>query len=136
MKQNFSTFDFQKMFNLFNGKYFNVRFNKGGNITLDVKNLNDFNIHKSWKGRYAKRNFTFYKTKDGILIRSISTSRGGWRNIFPLNMSAESRLSERYWWNDKFHWGYSVKWSNFETLDDAIVYFIFYLNKYHDIIDF
>ena len=136
MKKNFSDIDFQKIFNIFNGNIFNVRVNKGGNISLDVKNLSDFNIKESVRKWYTGRSYVFYMTKDGILIRSVSKCKRGTSSIFPLNMNSFSRRGKRLWWDNKFYYSYSTKLSSFENVDDAIIYFIDYLYKYHNIINF
>ena len=136
MKQNFSNSDVKKISNLFNGNVFNVRINKGGNIQLDVKDLSKFNLCDWW----TNRSYVFYNTPNGILIRCKSwhgSTMGA--SIFPLNMNAKSRNVElTYECYGRMHTVkcYSIKYSTFENLDDAIVYFIEYLNLYHNIIDF
>lgn len=127
MKQNFSNFDFKKVFNTFNGNIFNVRFNKAGNITLDVKNGSVLNTEHP----HSNHKFTFYSTPNGVLIRHISN----W-SVFPLNMSYKSRHIDKETWGGYTHDVYNIKYSNFENIDDAIVYFIEYLNLYHNIINF
>lgn len=136
MKQNFSDFDVKKVSTLFNGNVFNVHLNKAGNIQLDVKDLSKFNMCDWW----SNRSYVFYNTPAGFIIRCKS-----WRgstlgaSIFPLNMNYKSRNVEfTYEWAGKTYTshGYSIKYSTFKNLDDAIVYFIEYLNLYHNIIDF
>lgn len=126
MKQNFSSIDFQKVFNTFDGKIFNVHFNKLGNITLDVLDEGlKSGVHRVWPrnmSQWNKVNYTFYNKDGKIFIRAIKEDNYC-RYPYLLNMTASSREEGR-------------NYDTFENIDDAIVYFIEYLNIYHNIINF
>lgn len=128
MKQNFSNFDFQKVYNIFNGNIFNVRINRAGNITLDLKDTSLLKGINEFAAR-SRHTYTFYNNPNGILIRH----RCGWY-VTPLNKNYKAYHIDKIEWGGELHDVYNVKYSHFENIDDAIVYFIEYLNKYHDII--
>lgn len=147
MKQNFSNFDFKKVFNIFNGSIFDVRFNKAGNISLDakideLKNINNngiFSPYGTHSPMWDKVSYVFYNYNGKILIRAVKWFGNYSNSIYPLNMNTKSRnVHQSMKYNGEvYNWtGYFVKYSYFDNIDDAIVYFIEYLNLYHNIIDF
>ena len=117
MKQNFSNSEFQIIKNMFKGNLFDVRFNRAGNIQLDVKDLSKFNVPMydyehpyGWKNRC----YVFYNTDDGILIRckSWAGSLKYGASIFPLNKTAKSRNVAHHMTLDghEYNWvGYDIK---------------------------
>lgn len=133
---NFSDFDLKKVSNIFNGKYFTVRINKGGNIQLDVKDVSLFN--KSDNYNWNKRSYVFYKPSyrgGRIIIRSLNYGSDCHNNsIYPLNMTYKSRHTDKVDYGMGPEYTYNIKYSTFDNIDDAIVYFVEYLNIYKNIL--
>ena len=124
MKNNFSNDQKILIFNTLGSKLF-VRVNRAGNI--DVVNPNRKN---EWE------HFVLYFSPNKRYL---------WRRWFdkyyayPLNMKGRKRIGEihREKWGDKeFTWyqrEFDIKNCEFDTVEDALDYFVNYMEKYHNI---
>ena len=124
MKNNFSNDQKNLIFNTLGSKLF-VRVNRAGNI--DVVNPNRKN---EWE------HFVLYFSPNKRYL---------WRRWFdkyyayPLNMKGRKRIGEihRGKWGDKEFTWYDREWNiancEFDTVEDALDYFVNYMKKYHNI---
>ena len=124
MKNNFSNEQTLLIFTTLSSKL-NVRINKAGNI--DVVNPNRTN---KWE------HFVLYFSPNKRYI---------WRRWFdkyyayPLNMRNRKRIGEIHYdtyHGKKFTWyqrEFNIKNCEFDTVEDALDYFVKYMKKYHNI---
>ena len=129
MYNNFSDFEISNLARVL-GSEFNVRRNKAGNISVEY--LPEF----SKCGKWDKKYWTLYFTSDGTYLwrRWTSTSY-----CFPLHGVNRKRIGEIHHenYNDhKYTWYYrewNIKNCEFDTYEDAVSYFVYYLRKYRNI---
>ena len=129
MHNNFSDFEISNLARVL-GPDFNIRRNKAGNITVEY--LPEF----SKCGKYNKKYWTLYFTSNGTYLwrRWTSTSY-----CFPLHGVNRNRIGEtqKYEWNGHVSYYYRRNWDikncEFDTYEDAISYFVYYLRKYRNI---
>jgi hypothetical protein len=129
MHNNFSDFEISNLARVL-GSEFNVRRNKAGNISVEY--LPEF----SKCGKWDKKYWTLYFTSDGTYLwrRWTSTSY-----CFPLHGVNRKRIGDIHHENyngHKYTWYYrewDIKNCEFDTYEDAISYFVYYLRKYRNI---
>lgn len=129
MHNNFSDFEISNLARVL-GSDFNIRRNRAGNITVEY--LPEF----SKCGKWDKKYWTLYFTPNGNYLwrRWTSTSY-----CFPLHSVGRTRIGEihhevydghKYTW---YHREWDIKKCEFDTYEDAISYFVYYLHKYRNI---
>ena len=122
MKNNFTNEEIGIIFGTLSGKL-NVRINKAGNI--DVVNPKSTNKYE---------HFVLYFTPNKKYLWRRWFDKG---YCYPLNMRNRKRIGEIHydtWQGKKFAWyqrEFDIKNCEFETVSDAVDYFVKYMTKYH-----
>jgi hypothetical protein len=129
MHNNFSDFEISNLARVL-GSNFNVRRNRAGNITVEY--LPEF----SKCGKWDKKFWTLYFTSNGGYLWRRWTSSS---YCFPLHGVGRTRIGEIHhevYGNHKYTWYYrewDIKKCEFDTYEDAVSYFVYYLRKYRNI---
>ena len=121
MKKNFSDFELHLVSKVL-GPQFNVRFNKCGNITVEHSTPS----REFWTLYYVNHNYLWRK-------------HDGYGNCYPLHMINRNRIGpvHKYVSCGKTYYccqrEFNIKWCEFYSFNNALEYFINYLNKYRHI---
>lgn len=121
MKKNFSDFELHLVSKVL-GPQFNVRFNKCGNITVKhVASSQDF-----WTLYYVNHNYIWRRHNEH-------------GDCYPLHMINRHQIGpiQKYVSCGKTYYFYQrefdIKWCEFYSFNNALEYFVNYLNKYRHI---
>ena len=129
MNNNFSDFEIANLARVL-GSNFNVRRNRAGNITVEY--LPEFSGCKKPNQKF----WTLYFTSNGTYLWRRWTSN---YYCFPLHGVGRTRIGEIHHENYngyKYTWYYrnwDIKKCEFDTYEDAVSYFVYYLRKYRNI---